>query len=188
MSEPAHPNQGEGIMTTLAPTGTAAVAADASTAMRDMFVTIVCLAAIAVILGVINGFLYARSDRTPTFAVDLARQSELRSEAGDHIGALQASRKATEVYRHLMRANAMHYAPYLAASLHDLSVRLGEAGDNAGALAAIAEAITIRRRLAGINPARYAESLEQSVQLRSQIESASHSEASTTVGTAPPDR
>jgi hypothetical protein len=59
----------------------------------------------------------------------------------------------------------------MAASLHDLSLRLSEAGDGAGALATVQEAIKIRRQLAKEGP-RFAEGLEQSLQLRAQVKSA----------------
>jgi hypothetical protein len=68
-----------------------------------------------------------------------------------------------------MRASAIHYAPQLAASLHELSIRLSEAGDDAGALAAIQEAVEIRRHLAKYS-ARDASTFEQSLQLLSQTE------------------
>jgi hypothetical protein len=68
-----------------------------------------------------------------------------------------------------MRARVIHYAPQLAASPHDLSIRLSEAGDDAGALAAIHEAVELRRHLAKYS-SRDAASLEQSQQLLSQME------------------
>src|SRR5262249_61827420 len=88
---------------------------------------------------------------------------------------LAASGKATEVYRHLMRANPSHYAPYLAASLHNHAILLNNTDDRAGALAAIEEAIALRRRLEKTNSVRYASSLDESLQLQVQIES-SHDE------------
>jgi hypothetical protein len=100
---------------------------------------------------------------TPRLAVDLLQQSEQLSAAGDTQGALAASRRATEIYRGLMRVSAIQYAPKLATSLHDLSLRLSEAGYGAGALAAIQEAVKIRRQLAN-ESTRYAASLEQSLQ------------------------
>jgi len=111
----------------------------------------------------------------PNVAKDLRHESEMLSQAGDSAGAVAASRRAVDVYRGLMRASAVVYAPKLAASLHDLSVRLNEAGDHAGALAAIQEAIEMRRRLAKYSPT-YAESLEQSLQLLTTIESAQRGE------------
>jgi tetratricopeptide (TPR) repeat protein len=163
-------------MSTLAHT----IAADAVTAKARKCAMFVSLAVIAVTVA--SGFVCGQLGRThfaPTFAKELTPVSELRIEAGDYLTALAASRKATEVYRRLMRGNAVQYAPHLAATLHNLSVRLSEAGDHPGALAAIDEAIRIRRRLAEMNPARYALGLERSVRLLSPIEAASRSDAST---------
>jgi hypothetical protein len=105
----------------------------------------------------------------PNVAKDLRHQSEMLSQAGDRAGAAAASRRAVDIYRGLMRARVTHYAPQLAASLHDLSIRLSEAGDDAGALAAIHEAVELRR-VAAKYSSRDAASLEQSLQLLSQME------------------
>src|SRR5262249_20916803 len=86
-----------------------------------------------------------------------------------------ASRRAVDIYRGLMRVSAVHYAPKLAASLHELSIRLKDAGDDAGALAAIREAVEMRRRLAKSSPT-YAAGLEQSLQLLTRIEQAPRGE------------
>jgi len=93
----------------------------------------------------------------PVIARDLVRQAQVLSEAGDPAGALAASRKATAIYRVLAATNPSLYLPYLAASLHDLSVLLNEAGDDSGALSAIDEAIKIRRTPANEDLARYAD-------------------------------
>ncbi len=90
---------------------------------------------------------------------------------GDREGAVEASRRAVDDYRRLVHGSPVHYEPGLAASLHDLSLRLSEAGDTAGARAAIEEAIVMRRRLARYG-ARYAEGLAKSVALLSSIERA----------------
>jgi hypothetical protein len=74
------------------------------------------------------------------------------------------------MYRRLMRLSSAHYAPYLAGSLHLLSIRLEDVGDHAGARAAIDEAIAIRRQLAKFSPARYQAGLEQSLQQKAHIE------------------
>ncbi len=111
----------------------------------------------------------------PNMAKDLRHQSELLSQAGDHAGAVAASRRAVDIYRGLMRVSAAQYAPKLAASLHDLSIRLNEAGDGAGALAAIREAVELRRRLARYG-ASYAASLEESLQVLTRIEAARRGE------------
>ena len=84
---------------------------------------------------------------------------------------MEASRKAVDAYRRLVHGSPVHYEPGLAASLHDLSLRLSEAGDPAGARAAIEEAIVMRRRLA-MYGARYAEGLAQSQALLTSIEMA----------------
>jgi hypothetical protein len=80
---------------------------------------------------------------------------------------VEASRKAVDAYRRLVHGSPVHYETGLAASLHDLSLRLSEAGDTAGARAAIEEAIVIRRRWARYG-ARYAEGLAQSLALLTQ--------------------
>jgi hypothetical protein len=107
---------------------------------------------------------------TPTVARKLMQTSDQYHAGGDHQAALAASRKATEMYRRLMRLSSTHYAPYLAGSLHLLSVRLAEVGDHAGAHAAIDEAIAIRRQLAKFSPARYQAGLEESLQQKAHIE------------------
>jgi len=175
------------IMSTLAHT----IAADTATAKARKCTLFVALAVIAVTVGVTFGLVYGQWGRihfAPTFAKELSRVSELRIEAGQYLTEVAASRKATEVYRRLMRVNAVQYAPHLAANLHNLSVRLDEAGDHVGAVAAIDDAIRIRRRLAEMNPARYAAALDRSVQRLSLIEAASRSEPSTMVSAALPDR
>jgi hypothetical protein len=124
-------------------------------------------------IGVSLGFAYSQLGQahfTPVLAKDLIQASDQHRANGDHQAALAASRKATEMYRRLMRLSSVHYAPYLAGSLHLLSVRLGEAGDHAGARAAIDEAIAIRRQLAKFSPARYQAGLEQSLQQKAHIE------------------
>ena len=131
------------------------------------------IAMLTVSVGVTLGAVYSELGQahfTPTVAKKLTQTSDQYSAAGDHQSALAASRKATEMYRRLMRLSSAHYAPYLAGSLHLLSVRLGEVGDYAGARAAIDEAISIRRQLAKFSPARYQAGLEQSLQQKAHIE------------------
>jgi hypothetical protein len=131
------------------------------------------IAMLTVSVGVTLGAVYSELGQahfTPTVAKKLIQTSAQYSAAGDHQAALAASRKATEMYRRLMRLSSAHYAPYLAGSLHLLSVRLGEVGDQAGARAAIDEAIAIRRQLAKFSPPRYQAGLEQSLQQLAQIE------------------
>src|SRR5712671_1797340 len=77
----------------------------------------------------------------PALAKELIETSALRNAAGDHAGAVAASRKAVDTYRGLMRKSNIHYAPQLATSLHNLSEHLNLGGDHAGALAAIEEAV-----------------------------------------------
>src|SRR5262245_4867262 len=167
------------IMTTDIQPGTVAAAHNATTARKERRRAFACLAVLVVMIGVTAAFGYSllgQAQFSPESARELTRQAEFHSLAGDRIGAVAANREATEIYRGLMRANSILYAPYLASSLHDLSVRLSEAGDNAGALAAIDEAIRIRRHLAKRYPMRYAASLEQSQQLLSRLAAASRSE------------
>jgi len=115
----------------------------------------------------------------PTAAKEFAQRSALLAEAGDREGAVEASRKAVDAYRRLVHGSPVHYEPGLAASLHDLSLRLNEAGDTAGARAVVEEAIVMQRRWARYG-ARYAEGLAKSLALRTSIEMA----ASGTVKTA----
>ena len=131
------------------------------------------IAMLTVSVGVSLGFVYSQLGQaqfTPTVAKQLVHASEQYQANGDHQAALAASRKATEMYRRLMRLSSAHYAPYLAGSLHLLSVRLSEVGDHAGARAAIEEAISIRRQLAKFSSARYQAGLEQSLQHKAQID------------------
>ena len=127
-------------------------------------------------VGVSLGFIYSQVGQarfTPTVAKQLVHDSEQHRANGDHQAALAASRKATEMYRRLMRLSSAHYAPYLAGSLHLLSVRLSEVGDHAGARAAIEEAISIRRQLAKFSPARYQAGLQESLLQLARIETVS---------------
>ena len=131
------------------------------------------VAMLTVGVGVSLGFVYSQFGKaqfTPTVAKQLVQASEQHRANGDHQAALAATRKATEMYRRLMRLSSTHYAPYLAGSLHLLSVRLSEVGDHAGARAAIEEAISIRRQLAKFSSARYQAGLEQSLQHKAQID------------------
>jgi len=169
-------------MNSLAHTANGANAADGGFAgaktVRFPIGSILAAACAVAMIGIICTISVAQLSQ-PRFAPSVARelqyQSQTLSEAGDRTGAITASRKATEIYRGLMRVSALHYAPQLASSLHDLSVRLGEAGDGAGATAAINEAIEMRRRLAK-ESARYAASLEQSLQLLARMRTAYRSE------------
>ena len=104
-------------------------------------------------------------------AKEFTQRSALLTQAGDREGAVEASRKAVNAYRRLVHGSPVHYEPGLAASLHDLSLRLSEAGDTAGARAAIEEAIVMRRRLARYGT-RYAEGLAKSLALLASIEMA----------------
>jgi hypothetical protein len=140
------------------------------------------LAMVTVGVGVSLGFVYSQLGQThfaPTLAKELIQASDQHRANGDHQAALAASRKATEMYRRLMRLSSAHYAPYLAGSLHLLSVRLSEVGDQAGARAAIDEAISIRRQLAKFSPARYQAGLEQSLQQKAYIEAVARDDGPT---------
>ncbi len=140
---------------------------------RSMFKA-VCGAVLGVTIVATADFALAQLthvDFLRTAAKEFAQRSALLAQAGDHEGAVEASRKAVDAYRRLVHGSPVHYEPGLAASLHDLSLRLSEAGDTAGARAAIEEAIVMRRRLARYG-ARYAEGLAKSVALLSSIERA----------------
>jgi len=147
-----------------------ASAIEVKEAGRAMLGTLIML---TVSVGVSLGFVYSQIGQaqfTPSVAKQLVQASEQHRGNGDHQAALAASRKATEMYRRLMRLSSAHYAPYLAGSLHLLSVQLGEVGDQTGARAAIDEAILIRHQLAKFSPARYQSGLEQSLQQKAHIE------------------
>src|SRR5262245_38406231 len=127
-------------MTTLAHTGP--YAANANSARKR--VGIIALAAAALIVGTTSVSVLSLGGTyfTPILAKELPDQAELRGE----------------INRLRIRVATIHFPPYLAANLHELSLRLAEAGDNDGALAAIANAVSIRRQLARANPERYAAS------------------------------
>jgi hypothetical protein len=140
---------------------------------RSMF-KCVCGAVLGVAIVVTADFALAQLTHVnflPTAAKGFTQQSALLAQAGDREGAVEASRKAVDAYRRLVHGSPVHYEPGLAASLHDLSLRLNEAGDTAGARAAIEEAIVMRRRWARYG-ARYAEGLAQSLALLASIEMA----------------
>ena len=100
----------------------------------------------------------------PTAAKEFAQRSALLAQAGEREAAAEASRKAVDAYRRLVHGSPLQYEPGLAASLHDLSLRLSEVGDTAGARAALEEAIVVRRRWARYG-GRFAEGLAQSLAL-----------------------
>jgi hypothetical protein len=138
---------------------------------RSMFKA-VCAAVLGVTIVATADFALAQLthvDFLRTAVKEFAQRSALLAQAGDREGAVEASRKAVDAYRRLVHGSPVHYEPGLAASLHDLSLRLSKAGDTAGARAAIEEAIVIRRRW-GRYGARYAEGLAQSLALLTSIE------------------
>jgi Tetratricopeptide repeat len=140
---------------------------------RSMFKA-VCGAVLGVTIVATADFALAQLthvDFLRTAAKEFAQRSALLAQAGDREGAVEASRKAVDAYRRLVHGSPVHYEPGLAASLHDLSLRLREAGDPAGARAAIEEAIVMRRRWARYG-ARYAEGLAKSLALLTSIEMA----------------
>jgi hypothetical protein len=145
----------------------------ASTSTCRMFKSI-CWAVLGVAIVATADFALAQLTHVgllPTAAKEFAQQSALLAQAGDREGAVEASRKAVDAYRRLVHGSPAHYEPSLAASLHDLSLRLSEAGDTAGARATIEEAIVMRRRWARYGT-RYAEGLAQSLSLLASIEMA----------------
>jgi len=140
---------------------------------RSMFKS-VCGAVLGVAIVATADFALAQLTHVgslPTAAKEFAQRSALLAQAADREGAVEASRKAVDAYRRLVHGSPVHYEPGLAASLHDLSLRLSEAGETAGARAAIEEAIVMRRRWARYG-ARYAEGLAQSLALLTSIEKA----------------
>ena len=88
-------------------------------------------------------------------AVHMNNLSGRLSEVGDREGALEASRKAVEIYRGLVEENPGAFNPVLAGSLNNLSGCLSEVGDRGGALEAVREAVEIRRGLAAGNPGAF---------------------------------
>ena len=105
----------------------------------------------------------------PIAAKDFTQRSALLAQAGDNEGALAASQRAVDAYRRLVHGGPQQYEPRLAASLHDLSLRLTEAGDTAGARVAVEEAIVMRHRWARY-ASRYAQGLAESLALLTRIE------------------
>jgi hypothetical protein len=111
-----------------------------------------------------------------TVAHELTQQSTQLAEVGNRAGAVEASRRAVEVYRHLTHSSPVHHQPMLAGSLQTLAVRLSEAGDAAGARAAMEEVIALQRPYAKYN-ARDAAKLEESRALLARIETAARTDA-----------
>jgi hypothetical protein len=111
----------------------------------------------------------------PSGAKDFTQRSALLAQSGDNEGALEASHKAVDAYRRLVHGSPQHYEPRLAASLHDLSLRLTEAGDTVGARVAVEEAIVMRRHWARY-ASRYAQGLAESLALLASIEVAAAAE------------
>jgi hypothetical protein len=116
-------------------------------------------AAIVATIAIVSAFVVVNSSEgrfAPTIAKDLMQQSATLSTAGDREAALEASRKAVKMNRHLVRVSPIFYQPRLraalAASLYELSVRLGEAGDTEGARIAEHEAATLRGQLGSEAP------------------------------------
>jgi hypothetical protein len=127
--------------------------------------TIIGMFAVVPLLALLGQYL------APNAAKDFQHQSEVLSQAGDQEGAVVASLRAVDIYRGLVLAGKVQYAPKLAASLHDLCIRLHEGGDDAGALVAIREAVEIHRDLNRFG-ATDAARLEESLQLLTRIDTA----------------
>jgi hypothetical protein len=77
--------------------------------------------------------------------------------------ALSAARSVVRIHEKLAKENFALYAPDLASSLNNLSVRLPESGDRAGGLAAIHRAVDLYEALAKENFAVYAPYLATSL-------------------------
>jgi hypothetical protein len=132
---------------------TAIAATEVSTsARRPNRKTFLTLCAIGV-LG-IAGLSMSRNTHAPTLS-DYLQRSAMLSQAGDHEGALAASRKAVSLYRHLHRAAPIFFqkelATKLAVALDDLAARLSETGDVVGAEHTSNEAIALRREINAAN-------------------------------------
>jgi hypothetical protein len=169
MSEPTHPIQATA-MITLARTQIAGFSA------KCVSIASVIKAAIVVaIVGMATACAIAQFSQVrfiPTPAKKLVQQAAALSEAGDRDGELAATRKAVQLYRHLMRVSPIHYQHALATTLQDMSIRLSEAGDREGARSAIMEVIKMRRHLAPDN-ARNIADFEESLRILSRFEAAS---------------
>ena len=74
------------------------------------------------------------------------------SEAGDRLGALDAARRAAEIYETLACADPDAFRPDLAMSLNNLGTILSETGDRAGALDTAKRAAEIYETLASADP------------------------------------
>ena len=93
---------------------------------RSMFKS-VCGAVLGVAIVATADFALAQLTHVgslATAAKEFVQRSALLAQAGDREGAVEASRKAVDAYRRLVHGSPVHYEPGLAASLHDLSIRL----------------------------------------------------------------
>jgi len=176
MGASSHPRPN--IMTSSAPTAPNPML---SVDRRRNIFKAVCGSVLGVAIVVAADFALAQLTQVgsvPSAAKEFAQRSAVLAQAGDREGAVETSRKAVDAYRRLVHGSPVHYEPGLAASLHDLSLRLSEAGDTAGARAAIEEAIVMRRRWAR-HGARHAEGLAKSLALLTSIEMAASPSAKT---------
>lgn len=87
----------------------------------------------------------------------------LRSQMGDHSGALAPAQEAVAIYRRLAQANPAAYEPALAVCLNHLATHMSGTGDRVGALAPAQAALEIRRRLAKADPAAHEPGLASSL-------------------------
>ena len=109
-------------------------------------------------------------DMTPAErAAYMNNLSNRLSEVGDRGGALEASRKAVEIYRGLAEENPGAFNPVLAMSLNNLSGCLFEVGDRGGALEASREAVEIYRGLAEKNAAAFETDLVRALNILARI-------------------
>lgn len=85
------------------------------------------------------------------------------AESGNREEALQAGRRAVQIYKRLATGNFARYAPWLAGSLNNLSTCLCESGEREEALQAVREGVEIYERLAEDNFGTYGSRLAASL-------------------------
>jgi hypothetical protein len=93
-------------------------------------------------LWILSGFLFTGSQQSSS----LRRSSGVRTAS--RLAGAGGNPRGSGIHRRLAQDNPSRFAPDLAQSLNNLSLRLSDTGDGDGALAAIREAAEIYRRLA----------------------------------------
>ena len=108
--------------------------------------------------------LATSAERSPEQQAHWANNLSIRLfDVGERNEALEAARKAMELYRGLAEASPAAYTPRLAASLNNLANCLSAVGEHNEALEAAREAVRLRRALAEAFPAAYTPDLAMSL-------------------------